>query len=143
MIASIHPPRYFINKIADKLLVFEDNGAKFYPINYAEYELVLKEREEVAVAKKVSESNAQTGAKKSFSTPLKDRGKKERRVKRLEELINVCEDKKAELSYELEKPEVYSDYIKVGKIQEDLDGVMKELDSYTEEWLTLLEELEN
>ena len=98
---------------------------------------------EKELAQKIVETKAQTGAKKSFSTPLKDRSKKERRVKKLEELIEGCEGKKAQLTAELEKPEVYSDYIKVSALQEELDRITTEQDAYSEEWFTLLEELEN
>ena len=46
-------------------------------------------------------------------------------------------------SAELEKPEVYSDYIKVSALQEELDKITIEQDAYSEEWFTLSEELEN
>lgn len=135
--------RYFINKIADKLLVFENGETTLYPFGYTQYELLLKEREEaIEKQKQTTVVNTSTG-KKTFSTPLKDRGKKERRVKRLEELMGVCQNKKAELETELEKPEIYSDYIKVGEIQTQLDKLTTELNLYEEEWLSLTEELEN
>ena len=135
--------RYFINKVSDKILAFEKDGAVFYPFGYTEYELLLKEKEEKELAQKVIENKSQSGTKKTFSTPLKDRGKKERRIKRLEELIKIDQNKKSILEKELENPEVYSDYIKVSEIQAELDKLNLNLSSCEEEWLTLTEELEN
>ncbi len=132
--------RYFINKVADKLLAFEDNGANFYPYGYDEYERLLEERENVE--REVVEKPLTESVKKSFSTPLKDRAKKERRVKKLEELIANLDEQIANLNAELEKPEVYSDYKKVTEIQTKSQDLQSQLDGFTEEWLTLTEELE-
>ena len=132
--------RYFINKVADKLLAFEDNGANFYPYGYEEYERLLEERENVE--REVVEKPFAESVKKSFSTPLKDRAKKERRVKKLEELIANLDEQIANLNAELEKPEVYSDYKKVTEIQTKSQDLQSQLDGFTEEWLTLTEELE-
>lgn len=134
--------RYFINKTCDKILAFEKEGAVFYPFNYSEYELLIKEREEKAeeLAKPKSTTN---GGKKTFSTPLKDKSKKERRIKRLDELMEINRNKIDELNAQLENPEVYSDYIKVSEIQTELDKITTENNLYEEEWLTLSEELEN
>ena len=93
--------------------------------------------EREVVEKPVTES-----VKKSFSTPLKDRAKKERRVKKLEELIANLDKEIADLNAELEKPEVYSDYKKVTQIQAKSQDLQGQLDAFTEEWLTMTEELE-
>ena len=138
--------RYFINKVADRLIVFEDD-AKFYPLTYAEYELLEKERidqdgQEVKKDNKQTASEKTTG-KKTFSTPLKDKSKKERRVKKLEELIAKSESEISVLNASLENPEVYSDYKKVEEIQLNLQKLTEERDGYTDEWLTLCEQLES
>lgn len=134
--------RYFINKVADRLLVFDD-GATFYPHGYAEYELIEKERSDKLDGITVKpEKPTDKREKKTFSTPLKDRGKKQRRVAKLEELISKTETEIAALNKELESPEIYSDYLKVTDLQQKLDTLQSELDDYSEEWLTLSEELE-
>ena len=137
--------RYLVNKVADKLLVFDGGQATFYPFGYSEYEILEKEREEKQnVIESVSnKKTTQSGGKKDFSTPLKDKGKKERRVKKLEELIEKSGAEIDRLNSELARPEVYSDYVKVEELQEELSKVQAENDAYTEEWLTLSEELEN
>ena len=63
-------------------------------------------------------------------------------MQKLEELLKTAEKTIAELNAELESPEVYSDYLKVSKIQEELDRVQAEANAYSEEWFTLSSELE-
>ena len=137
--------RYLVNKVADKLLVFEDGGAVFYPFGYNEYEILEREREEKQNSSDFLENKKTSGSggKKDFSTPLKDKGKKERRVKKLEELIEKSGLEIERINNELLSPEVYSDYVKVEELQQQLEKVQAENDAYTEEWLVLIEELEN
>lgn len=137
--------RYFVNKVADKLLVIDQNGANFYSFGFAEYETKEKERlekQEVSVDKSDSLKTEKSNPKKSFTTPLKEKGKKERRVKRLDELIKQLETEKGDIEGNLNDPNVYSDYVKVSQLTTQLESVEKELNSFIEEWLTLQEELE-
>ena len=137
--------RYFVNKVADKLLVFENGDATFYPIPYSEYEIIEKERaeRENLTATNEQEKNIKiSGGKKTFSTPLKDKARAERRIKKLEQLIEECDKKIADLNAMLEQPEVYSDYVKVNQIQQELELLSSEQDAYSEEWLTLSEQFE-
>lgn len=139
--------RYFVNKVADRLLVFEDGKVTFHPYGYAEYELIEREKAQVEELKQSTEKQSQTisnsGAKKGFSTPLKDRSRKLKRIEKLEKLIADSENLIAELNKELERPEVYSDYIKVSELQEKIEKAQKEYDAYSEEWFTLSEEMED
>lgn len=136
--------RYFVNKVADRLLVFGDDGTTaFYPYGYAEYELNEKEKFEKQTAIEIeTNKGTQSGVKKNFSTPLKDKGKKIRRVAKLEELIAKTQTDIDRLNAELEDPSVYSDYVKVAEIQENLETLVKQNEEYSEEWLILSEELE-
>ncbi len=137
--------RYFVNKVADKLLVFNGKDAVFYPFGYAEYELIERERLEREELERVPEKSTATGGgtKKTFSTPLKDRSRKLKRLEKLEKLIFECEKELTAIGKELEDPNVYSDYIKVNELQEKMNKVQLDYDAYSEEWLTLSDELEN
>jgi ATP-binding cassette subfamily F protein 3 len=127
--------------------VFDKTGAKFYPYGYEEYELIEREKEQAAAQEKddsISEKVEQKpSGKKTFSTPLKEKGKKERRAKKLEELIGNNETEIEKLNSLLASPDVYSDYLKVTEIEEKLNALRLETDAYTEEWLEILEFLEN
>ena len=144
--------RYFVNKVADKMLIFRNDDCEFFPYGYDEFELKEKEKEEQEQAfekggaqvedKTVKTDIVKQSNKKSFSTPLKDKSRKEKRVKKLEELINVCESKISQINVQLEDPKIYSDYIKVSELQQQLEILTSEQESYTEEWLCLCDELE-
>lgn len=139
--------RYFVNKVADKLLIFENGKTEFFPYNYAEYELVLSERQKAQenATTIIGETVKTDGIKekKTFTTPLKERGKKERRLKKLEELISESESQIESFNKRLEDPNVYSDYLKVSELQEKIDALNKAITDYTTEWETLIIELEN
>lgn len=139
--------RYFINKVADKLLVFKEDGVEFYPYGYSEYELIEKEKAEKEEGVKDITTNTKqavkSGGKKDFSTPLKDKSKKEKRIKKLEQLMEENSKLLQELNTRLEDPTVYSDYLKVTEIQQKIDALESETEGYSEEWFTLSEQLEN
>jgi ATP-binding cassette subfamily F protein 3 len=141
-VIAVSHDRYFINKVADRLLVFENGEVNFYPIGYAEYEEREREKAILEESKPTEKATSSSGGKKTFSTPLKDKGKKERRVKKLEELIATTEKEIENLSAELENPKVYSDYVKVNELQDKIDKSQAVLEEYMTEWMTLTEELE-
>ena len=57
-------------------------------------------------------------------------------------LIDNNDAELSRLNDNLNSPEVFSDYIKITEIQNRIEALKKENDGYTEEWLTLQEELE-
>ena len=71
--------RYFIKEISDSLLVFEPSGVKFLPYGYSQY---LEMQNSVQV-QEIKEEKPKL--KKTYTTPLKEIGKKERAVKKEEE----------------------------------------------------------
>ena len=127
--------RYLINKVADRLLVFTPGSAVLYPMRYAEYEQQQTEEETPAPAlnKPVS------GGKKTYSSPLKDKARRERRMEQLETKIGVLEAEIADLNQQLTDPEIFADYVKIGQIQAALEEKNAALAALTEEWLRLSE----
>ncbi len=134
--------RYFVNKVANKLLVFENSSALFYPFNYAEYELLKAEKPlEERAQNTLKENNVKD--KKAFTTPLKEKSRMEKRLLKLDELVAKTEEEIKKLSENLALPEFYSDYIKVTEIQTEIDLKQKELDAYFNEWMDLSEKLQS
>ncbi len=132
--------RYFVNKLADRLIVFEENGATFLPYGYTEYE--EKKKSAVQPQPTASEKKTEKQLKKSFTTPLKEKGKKERRIAKLEKDIAAWEEETAALTKELEKPEIFSDHIRVAEIQQTIEKNEALLTAAMDEWETLSTELE-
>ena len=124
--------RFFVNKIANKILSFEKGEAKFYDCGYSEY-LDKKSKEVEEVVEKNDKPQ-----KKTYINPLKEKEKLERKIKKTEEEISKCEAQIESLKEELLKEEVYTDYVQVAKVQEEIDSINKKI----EELMALWEEMQ-
>ncbi|MBQ0084089.1 MAG: ABC-F family ATP-binding cassette domain-containing protein [Clostridiales bacterium] len=120
--------RYFVKKVATCLLVFEENGVKYYPYGYDEYLLSR-------TAPESAEIKAEKKEKKTYTTPAKEKAKRERKIAKLTGQIALSDEKLKQLNEELTKEEILSDYKK-------LDELQKEIEKEEESQLFLLEELE-
>lgn len=140
--------RYFINKIAKSLIVFENGGGKFLKeCKYAEYEKTLEKEisdtKEVGRAREIKRVDVQKPevkeAKVNVYLQNKEKARNEARRKKLERLIDEIEREIAELSERFNDPDLCSDYVKVLEIQSIIDEKNSELEKYTEEWYNLSE----
>ena len=129
--------RYLINKLADKLFVFENDTIVEYNCSYDEYmsrkessDKIVKEIP-VSKAEKINDYKAQKE---------KERNKRIRtnRIAKLETLITGTEEKIASVSDEINT--VGSDYQRLMELNATLDILNSELLDYMEEWEKLSEE---
>lgn len=129
--------RYFIHKISDRLLSFENGGVTEYPYGYAQY-LEMQSSE----AKKEQEKKEEPAkkAKKSFTTPAKERSRYERAIAKSEEKIALLEEKIGGVKQELSWEENVSDYMKLSELQAEIDSLETELDTAMSEWEKLSDE---
>ena len=121
--------RFFVNKIADSILSFEGGKAIYYPYGYEYY---LEKRNEIS-EENIYEKKEKT-VKQAYINPLKEKDKLERKIKKLEEAISKKEEEVSNLQNELTKEEIYSDYIKVGEIQNNIDLLNKEIEESMITW---------
>ncbi len=129
--------RYFIKKLATKLLVFEGGETKFYDCGYERYEeLGAGIKESVQVEEKTEQKQ-----KKSYTTPLKERSKLEREQKKREQEIADAEEQIANLEAELIKEENMSDYQKLTELQELLAALNSRLEEAYAAWEAVSEKL--
>lgn len=130
--------RYFIKQVAHKILSFEKGETKLYNFGYEEYEQAqaLPCPEEEKTAKTPRESTQ----KKSYTTPLKEKARRERALKKAEELVEELENKMNAIQSQLEDPEVQSDYVRLTELQDNLTTTQNELDEAMMEWERLAEE---
>ena len=132
--------RYFISKIADSLLYFSDNGVQHFPYGYSQY-LQMKNAPVPEMQKKTEKAEK---VKKTYTTPLKEKAKRERAINKAEEKIALLEEKLDGINTELGLPENLTDYIKLSELQKEQEEVQTELDIAMSEWEKLCEEaLEN
>ena len=129
--------RFFVNKIANCILSFENGKTQFYDYGYDYY---LEKRTQEPKEKLINKKEEKV---KIYSNPLKDKDKLERKVKKLEEEIAEKEEKINNLQKELLKEEVYTDYLEVEKIQENIKIINGEIEQQFNLWEEVQEELEN
>ena len=129
--------RFFVNKIADSILCFDGNEAKYYDYGY-EYYL---EKRDVEAEKVIEEKEVKQ--KKTYINPLKEKEKVEKKIAKLEDKIMIKEEVKKNLQKELLREEIYTDYVKVGDINAQISQIDEEIENIMLEWEELNTELEN
>lgn len=145
-IVFVSHDRYFINKIANKVL---DITGDDYSIYLGNYDYYLEKREQELIAKKLKEEKtAEVQEKVANDYAL---GKEEKkRIRKLErtreellEKIESLEEKVTLVNNELTKEEVYTDAIKVQEYNEELRSLNQEIEDLNNNWLEIEEELES
>ncbi len=128
--------RFFVNKIADLLLIFNNESVQFFDGKYEEYEAIKSEEEQ-------SKSVEVKKEKKVNNTYLmqKEQNKIQNRIKKLERSINEYEAKIQELNVEISKEEVYSDYEKLTNLQTQIEDFNNKIEANMAEWEELNEKL--
>ena len=158
--------RYFVRRVADKLLELRAEGAAFYPFGYDQYaEERAKRREEgedkkaafrilpdrsgepvgratapggsTAAASGGSTAAASGNSGKNYFNPGKEQAKRERRLAKLEERIASCEQKIAGLKEQWASPKLAADYVRLNELQQEIDAAEEELEGLMEEYLEL------
>ena len=143
--------RYFINRIATKVVELSQGGAFEYLGDYDYYVEKKQELEELAEMKAASEAaNSATiasPAKASTSTIDKEAKKRERQIRRtieeLESKLTFLVDEINGYEEALCDPEIFSNHEKALDIQTNLDAAKEAHETLEMEWLELNEELEN
>ena len=121
--------RYFIKQISNSLLNFTENGVEFYGFGYQQY---LDKQKTVKPIQVISEEKPKE--KKTYTTPLKEKAKKEKAIKKCEEKIAKLEEELALIETELLKEENISDYVKLGELNQKQAELEEALMLAMEEW---------
>ena len=130
--------RYFINKIANCLLIFEEDKVRFFRGTYNEYlEEREKQEEQVTIKNNENKNKAKTENitdNKAEYLENKERNKIQTKIKRLEEQIDRNEAKINEIKQEMEKEENMTSYTKLAELQEEINKIEKENENKLSEW---------
>ncbi|WP_277585079.1 ABC-F family ATP-binding cassette domain-containing protein [Psychrobacillus antarcticus] len=136
--------RYFINRIATKVIELASEDATLFLGDYDYYLEKKEEMEELALENAVVENTAVS--KVNTSTIDKEAKKKERQLRRqLEELesqIPTVDVEIATIEEKLCDPEIFQDHEAVQQLQRELDELKEKQDDLSNEWLELQEQLE-
>ncbi len=131
--------RYLINKMADKILAFENGSVNSYNMNYDDYinKIAPAVKETAQAPKTKKEPNDYQKQKKLQS----DRRKLEGKIKRLEESIETTETEIANLHDEING--AGSDFEKITALSKMLEEKESEHETMLEEWESLNMELDD
>ena len=145
-IVFVSHDRYFINKIANKVLDITEDDYSIYLGNYDYY---LEKREQELIAKKLKEEKTEEVQEKVVNDYVLGKEEK-KRIRKLErtreellEKIESLEEKVSSVNNELTKEEVYTDAVKVQEYNEELRSLNQEIEDLNNTWLEIEEELES
>ena len=136
--------RYFVSKIANKILEFTKEGVRFFDGNYKEYQEYKennKEQFEINKDNKTEVDIKQRQEKSSKNQYLlnKEKTKRKNKMIKLEKEIESLEDEITKLKSEMQKQENATDYIKLNEFQEQINKLNDDIERKMQEW----EELNN
>lgn len=142
--------RYFINRIATKVVELSNEGSFEYLGDYDYYVEKKEELAEIAAEKEAALLKTKPIVQKEVPTSNqaidKETKKKERKIQRqiedIEQIMSDLETTIAKLEEELCDPDVFSNHEKALIIQTQLDEEKVKHEEYELQWLALQEELE-
>ncbi len=140
--------RYFVNKLADCILEFDNGKVTFYDKNYQEF---LEYKEQNNIIEEQNNSNIESieniqsaKEKKKENNPYfieKERNRIQNKMNKIEKEIEEKENKIQEIEKEMTKEEICSDYIKLNELQEEIQKINQEIEDKMQEWENLNNEL--
>ncbi|MGM7703792.1 ABC-F family ATP-binding cassette domain-containing protein [Pseudalkalibacillus sp. Hm43] len=140
-ILFISHDRYFINRIASRVIELSTSGLENFLGDYDYYlekkaeqaEFERLEREEQNVNQDVNVSDQ----KEQFQNDKQAKKEERKRLRRIEELegqIEAYEQQIEEIEHELSQPDVFQDYEKSQELNQKLEEANEGLESLMEEW---------
>lgn len=128
--------RYLINRVAKRLIVFENGGVRYFDGTFDEYEEREKETAE-EVAKEKPEKTKKTGGERYVES--KEEARRKHRVEFLEKKITALEEELSRAQAKLDDETVNTDYKKVMAVEEEIKTIEEKLDPLITEWTELSE----
>ncbi len=134
--------RYFIQKIADSLLVFEKDGVHYYPFGYREFVdrengiNITDEKDTPLIPENTSimAANKKLQRKGSDISFIKSSTNNKQTISRLEVRIEETEKEIAAINRALQKPEIACDYIQLTDLTEQLLVEEGKLEDYYKQY---------
>ena len=132
--------RYFVEKIADKILEFKKEKVTFFDGTYDEYQEWKeknKQQEELDNSNDIKKSDNSENKEKSSKNQYllnKENTKRKNKMKKLEEERNKKEEEIKLIESEMQKEEISTDYVKLEELQEKIQKLNNEIEEKMIEW---------
>ncbi len=140
-ILAVSHDRWFINRIADRILFFENEGLSELNGNYDDY-LALKQSRETAEETPKKAVGAGGVAYKQQKAQAARLRKLKTQIENTEKEIEALEERQGEIEKTLCSPETASDYEAMLKLSAELEEVKIKLSAALELWEELSSEIE-
>jgi ATP-binding cassette subfamily F protein 3 len=135
--------RHFVSQVANKIWYIEDRQIKEYPGTYEEYDYWVRNVVRPAQKAPVEEKKATEKPKPSRrDRPSDDKSTLMRQLRDVEADIEGLERRLKEVEVEMAKPEVFSDYEKIGALKSEYESLKERLDDANGKWVELASRIE-
>ena len=134
-ILTVSHDRYFINRIADRVLVMEPDGVTEYLGNYDDYleKLAQKNAPEEELAPQKTKT-ALREEKKREKAAIEAARREKARIANLETQITDLEEQMMKLEIEMSDPEAYQDNARAQSMNKRYNDLQKKIADLYEEW---------
>lgn len=148
--------RYFVSKIANKLLIFENGETKVFDGGYKEYaDPNTKKVEEITKQIEAKPKKEKIEYPIDYDDPKeldpvlsmsqyqlrKEKSRTENQLAKLEQKSKDAEDKLKSLNDDFVNPEIATDFVKLMEIQAEMEKTQSQIDKFAEDWLTSSDKL--
>ncbi len=135
--------RYFINKIADSLLVFNEDNVSYFDGTYSEYLEKMQTNDETVKQNSINKKDIQQNkASNNSYIENKEKNRIKTKIKRIEAQIDEREKNIASIQEEMTKEENCSSYVKLSELQDKIQVLEQEVENFMLEWEELNSSLE-
>lgn len=137
--------RYFIDRVASRVVAIEDRLLEYYWGNYSYYHEKVQQKSSLIIKEKVTDKNNETEQQK-FRNEQKEQQRLQKKLDRqfqhIEQKISEIEQRKLQLEEILANPDVYSGEQQAKNYIEEYEKVQAELTDLYDEWEIMAEQIE-
>jgi len=135
-VITVSHDRYFINRVCDRLIVFNDGKIELFDGKYSDYE----SRKTASESGDNQGKSVEVKKKEKPVSQSKEEARRAHRMSFLEEKMNVINEQISSLQDVMHNDEsVYTDYVKIAEIESQISALKENLAPIEEEWLELSE----
>ena len=133
----VYHDRYFVNKIANKILEFKPGKVTFFDGTYEEFQEYKEKNEAQEENLKENKNEIKTKEEKNNKNQYlinKEINKKKNKLLKIEKEIEEYEKEIKQIEQEMGKEENATDYIRLGKLQEEIQKINGKIEEKMIEW---------